>query len=320
MNSSIKYIAITTGDPNGIGFEITAKALYKIGPQRNFLFFIFRDKKQSLKQKKYFQLLDKKFSRVTFTSFETALIFSRTLSVKKNKKQHILIDLSLDCSAAEWVVMATLACKYNILTSLVTGPLSKSLIKSSGFETIGHTGLFRSIFPKHKMHMAFVGKDFNVLLATDHLPLDQVKQHLKKNQLKQAYQAALNLKKLIRSNRPVGVLGLNPHAGEKGIIGNFEKTWPKNIPLALVPDAAFLKKNWTKYSVFLCLYHDQGLIPFKMHHGQDSGVHITIGLPFIRTSVDHGTAFDLYNKNKANSASMYEAIKLNLKMIGDKHV
>ena len=84
------------------------------------------------------------------------------------------------------------------------------------------------------------------------------------------------------------------------------------------PDAAFFKSNWKKYSSYLALYHDQGLIPFKMVHGQDSGVHITLGLPFIRTSVDHGTAKDIFNKNVANSHSMRDAILLNLKLLGNR--
>ena len=115
-------------------------------------------------------------------------------------------------------------------------------------------------------------------------------------------------------------MGLNPHAGEKGIIGNCEADLFRKLPSAfsgpLVPDAAFLKKNWKTYSLYLCLYHDQGLIPFKLVHGQDSGVHITLGLPFLRTSVDHGTAEDIFNKNVANHASMLEAIQLNLQLAG----
>ena len=94
----------------------------------------------------------------------------------------------------------------------------------------------------------------------------------------------------------------------------------KNIDGPISPDAAFLEKNLQRYSVFLCLYHDQGLIPFKSHHGQQSGVHITMGLPFVRTSVDHGTAADIFNKNRANPNSMCEAILLNLKLIGVKNV
>lgn len=316
MNKTIKFVAITTGDPNGIGFEVTAKALNKIGPQKNLVFFVFRDHKQEYKQKKFFKLLDKKFSRLTFNCLESALLFSHSLKFNKRKKQNILIDMSLNSSAAHWVIEASIACKKKLMDGLVTGPISKTLIRNSKIAAIGHTGIFRKLYPRNNLFMAFKGKDFRILIATDHISLASVEKKLTSKLLKNSYFAAINFKNMLKDARPICILGLNPHAGENGIIGNFEKKWPHYLPKPLVPDAAFLKKNWKKYSVFVCLYHDQGLIPFKMHHGQDSGVHITIGLPFIRTSVDHGTAFELYNKNKANASSMIDAIITNLKMIG----
>jgi 4-hydroxy-L-threonine phosphate dehydrogenase PdxA len=117
------------------------------------------------------------------------------------------------------------------------------------------------------------------------------------------------------------LLGLNPHAGEKGIIGSEEgqvfshalssvRAAGMKVFGPLSPDAAFMKENWKQYSLYVCCYHDQGLIPFKMIHGQDDGVHVTVGLPFIRTSVDHGTAKDIFGKNRANPQSMLAAIKL----------
>lgn len=167
--------------------------------------------------------------------------------------------------------------------------------------------------------MAFAGQNFNILLASDHIALEKVPQFLTKKTLSEAIGNARKFKALLKSKKKIAILGLNPHAGEKGMLGQFEKKFmaalPPDVVGPLVPDAAFLKANWNKYSVFICLYHDQGLIPFKLVHGQDSGVHITVGLPFIRTSVDHGTAFDIYNKNLANQASMLDAINLNLKLI-----
>jgi 4-hydroxythreonine-4-phosphate dehydrogenase len=172
--------------------------------------------------------------------------------------------------------------------------------------------------------MAFIGNHFNVLLATDHVALSKVEKSLIRSDLKSALSASLALKDLLKSKKPIGLLGLNPHAGERGIIGHFELKYLKNLSNKnfngpLVPDAAFLKKNWSKYCVYLCLYHDQGLIPFKMQHGQDSGVHITMGLPFVRTSVDHGTAIDIYNQDLANPQSMRDAILLNLKLTRSSH-
>ncbi|MEQ1722117.1 MAG: 4-hydroxythreonine-4-phosphate dehydrogenase PdxA [Pseudobdellovibrio sp.] len=321
MMTPYKKIALTSGDSNGIGFEVSAKALAKIPAsvkKNKCVFFLFRHKKQEKTQSRYFKLIDERWLRLTFTSLGDALSFIN--SAKKNLPDNVLIDLSLVSSEAAWVVEAALACKHKLLDSLVTGPLSKKKTAALPNKPLGHTGIFRDIFPDRKFFMSFVGKDFNVILNTDHVPLSQVESLLQKNGLRDVLQASLNFRKLIKSKKPVAVLGFNPHAGESGLIGLTEKKLfarlPKGINGPLVPDAAFLKKNWCLYSVFVCLYHDQGLIPFKMHHGQDSGVHLTLGLPFIRTSVDHGTANDLFNKNVANSSSMLDAIKLVLKLTG----
>lgn len=314
-----KKVAITTGDPTGIGFEVTAKALHDLGPQKNTVFFLYRAYNQQKQQPDYFKLLDKKFLRLTFHDEISAFKFFSLLQSQKAVPQNVLFDLALSTSAAQWVLDATKACLSKKLTSLVTGPLSKTLIKKDGFKFMGHTGAFRQLCPKSTMHMAFVGNYFNVLIATDHIPLEKVPKALNKKAIAAAITSAKKLKSLTGSKKKIAILGLNPHAGEDGLLGSFEKKFLSKLPLdvvgPIVPDAAFLKANWNKYAVFICLYHDQGLIPFKAIHGQDSGVHITVGLPFVRTSVDHGTAFDIYNKNLANHASMLDAISLNLNLI-----
>ncbi|MBC7421096.1 MAG: 4-hydroxythreonine-4-phosphate dehydrogenase PdxA [Bdellovibrio sp.] len=315
---ALKKIAITTGDPSGIGFEVTAKALAQIKPVKGTLFFLFRDQQQEKKQARYFKLIDSTWTRLTFFSLDVALDFVSSLEINKPTQNNYLIDLSLKSNAADWVVQAATACLNKNLDGLVTGPLSKTLVKQSGRKELGHTGLFRTLCPKAELHMAFVGKDFHVLIATDHIPFSKIESSLNKKMMASSFKAAKKMQALIGSKKDIAVLGLNPHAGESGLIGSFENKFLKKLPQGfrgpLVPDAAFLKKNWNKYSLFLCLYHDQGLIPFKMHHGQDAGVHFTIGLPFVRTSVDHGTAFELYNKNLANPNSMLDAINLNLKL------
>jgi len=128
-----------------------------------------------------------------------------------------------------------------------------------------------------------------------------------------------------QQKKPIAVLGLNPHAGEDSLIGTEERdiisralteALKAKIPVAgpLVPDAAFFEENWKKYSVYLAMYHDQGLIPFKTVHGQKSGVHISLGLPFVRTSVDHGTAKDIFGKYKAIANSMLDAVQACIKL------
>ena len=320
--SNVRRIALTTGDVYGVGLEVSAKALASLSSQikkEKALFFLFRKHGQEKKQPQYFKLLDQKFTRLSFKSLDAALGFLNSIQYLEQLPKNTLIDLCLKESEAFWVYLATLACKHKLLDSLVTGPLSKTASTKLPHKPIGHTGIFRQVFPKNKMHMAFVGQHFNVLLATDHIAFSNVEKQLANSDLKSAFSAALDLKKLLKSKKPIGVLGLNPHSSEGGLMGkfeqkNFKKLDAKSFIGPLVPDAAFLKKNWSRYCVYLCLYHDQGLIPFKMQHGQDSGVHLTMGLPFVRTSVDHGTAVDIYNQDLANAHSMRDAIQLNLKL------
>lgn len=325
MSNKFSAVAITTGDPDGIGFEVTAKALAKLGPQKNASFFLFRDKDQEKNQKRYFQLLDKKFSRLTFKTTKSALAFYYILKSAKALDPRFLFDLELSTNAANWIIEATELCRDKVFDSLVTAPISKTLIKDAGYKFIGHTGIFRHYFPQYPMFMGFIGNKFNVIIATDHIALKDVEKDLSTQKLTASILAAKKLQTLLSRGKPVGLLGLNPHAGEKGVVGSFEQKvlLPlvkkyKHLSKPLVPDAAFFPSNWPKYSTYLALYHDQGLIPFKMIHGQDSGVHITLGLPFLRTSVDHGTAKDIYNKNKANANSMREAIELNLQLLRGK--
>ncbi len=325
MNKFYHAVAITTGDKDGIGLEVTAKSLFKLGPQRDTHFFIFRDSKQEAKQKKYFNLIDKKFNRFTFNSTDAAIAFYSVLRATNSLDKKFIFDLSLSTPAVDWVIQSTDYCKKSIFASLVTGPISKTHIVDSGYNYIGHTGIFKKFYPKNNLFMGFIGKEFNVVIATDHIALKIVESKLNKKLVVQAIAACIDLKNLTNDRRPICVLGLNPHAGENGIIGSYEKLHlnkliSKNKCLVgpISPDAAFFKSNWKKYSSFLALYHDQGLIPFKMVHGQDSGVHITLGLPFVRTSVDHGTAKNIFNKNMANSHSMRDAILLNLKLLKNK--
>jgi 4-hydroxythreonine-4-phosphate dehydrogenase len=323
--TKFKKIAITTGDLDGIGLEVSAKALSRLGPQKNCCFFIFRSLNHEKNQSRYFRLLDQKFGRFTFYSIESALGFYNLLEKTKSLDSSFLFDLALKDSPADWVMASTYLCKNKYLHSLVTGPISKTGIQNAGYDFVGHTGIFRHAFPQKNLFMGFVGKDFHVLLATDHIPISSVQKILEqKKHLSIVLNGCREFSKLFKSKNDIGVLGLNPHAGEKGILGSYEKKFYRNkrkgFSVPLSPDAAFLKSNWGKFKFYLAQYHDQGLIPFKMHHGQDSGVHITVGLPFVRTSVDHGTAKEIFNKNTANASSMIEAIELNIKLLNGEKI
>lgn len=312
----IKYkIVITTGDHDGIGLEVAAKALQSIKPTKSVQYILWRSPRADTKLLK---LIDKRWSRVTVGDLESALRIDR----------FNLVDIASSKSPAHWVEESARASMEGKISAMATGPLSKVSIKKSGLHDLGHTEILKRVSGAKNVQMAFIGRKFNVVLATDHLALSMVSKSLTAEKIIGAIDntkiLSLLLPKKFRS-KPIGILGLNPHAGEDGLIGNEEGFWTEEIrkygkkqkiPLEvpLVPDAAFLKPNWDKYSVFISLYHDQGLIPFKMIHGQDSGVHLTLGIPFIRTSVDHGTAKNIAGKNIANPNSMLDAIRWALKL------
>lgn len=217
--------------------------------------------------------------------------------------------------AGRWVERAAIACRDGAYQAMVTAPLSKTSIVDAGLKDIGHTEILRRIANAPEPLMGFVGRHFAVVLATGHRALKDAVAGFDAAQLGRALELAEDLRATLppdRRRRPVAVVGVNPHAGERGLIGR-EEEWmraclPKDVAGPLVPDAAFLPKYWKSYSVYVCPYHDQGLIPFKLVHGFEGGVHLTLGLPFVRTSVDHGTAKELYGKNKAQAGSMKDAI------------
>lgn len=330
MKKKFKTILITSGDPSGIGLEVIGKALNKLGPQKGYQFILFSPtqktiasyskiskKKFSEELQRTHQFIDEKFKRVVVENFE------ETVSIKKDS--HTLIEIQSKLNPPQFVEIAAQVCLKNKEHGLVTAPLSKILIKNVGFKDIGHTDILKRVTKTKNVFMTFLGKHFNVSLLTGHIPISKVSHSIKKSELISLIQLLTCLNKITSNKKPIALLGLNPHGGEDGLIGTEESdqlipllkklkiTYPVVGPL--VPDAAFFKENWTKYSIFLSLYHDQGLIPFKLVHGQNSGAQLSLGLPFVRTSVDHGTAEDIFGKNKANPNSMIDAIKWCMKLI-----
>lgn len=310
--NSLKKVAITTGDTDGIGLEVSAKGLSKVGPQRNCAFYMWRSPQAS---KNYLKLLDKKFDRIQVSDF------SEAKKIKPKNSQ--LIEIVSEKSPALWVQDVAELCMSQDIGSMVTAPLSKQSVIAAGLSDMGHTDILKRVSKSSHAFMGFIGKYFNVILVSGHIPLNQVESKLTSELIQRAVNVSLQSRKFLdkkSQKRPIAILGLNPHAGDQGLIGDFEQKTlekmisSKNLQGPLVPDAAFLKNNWSKYSFYLALYHDQGLIPFKTVHGFDSGVHLTLGLPIKRTSVDHGTAKDIFGKNKANPGSMIEAIKWGVKL------
>lgn len=315
MASNIRLV-ITTGDTDGIGWEITNKALNAIGPKAGVQFIFF---KSPSGQKPPFT---KKFKHKLVTTLQDA--------AAQPFDDRTAIEVRSSLSPAHWVEEAARLCFKGRFNGLVTAPLSKTSIIDSGLNDIGHTEILSRVTGCKHLFMGFIGQRFNVVLATGHKPLRDAIDLFSLDVLARATDAANELRSVLPKRRmalPIAIVGLNPHAGEDGLIGddeNFIKSWIEGRQLGpsvdgpLVPDSAFLPQNWKRYSVYVCPYHDQGLIPFKMVHGFRSGVHLTLGLPFVRTSVDHGTAKELFGKNKAEFGSMKDALTTAIRLCKEK--
>ncbi|MDX9731754.1 MAG: 4-hydroxythreonine-4-phosphate dehydrogenase PdxA [Bdellovibrionales bacterium] len=311
-------IGITTGDIDGIGMEITRKALSILGPQKQARFMVACAGDASV-TKELTRI--RNFKKVIVTSREAPLhIAAQVFSDLRSDELLIWRDLDL-ISEAHWVQSCAKLALTKSLDAIVTGPASKRSFQKLGRDLMGHTGLLAKLAGR-PIQQGYFGRGKNseslaLVLATDHIPLNAVEKALSTDVVQRALRNADALRALLpktQSKKPICVLGLDPHAGEQGLIGSFDAKLRrllsgKGILGPMPADSAFTPEQRAKVSVFVALYHDQGLIPFKMLHGQGSGFQISLGLPFIRTSVDHGTACDLFGKNKANPGSMKDAIQ-----------
>jgi 4-hydroxythreonine-4-phosphate dehydrogenase len=215
---------------------------------------------------------------------------------------------------------AVAALKQNAIDGLVTAPIHKKNIQSAEFNFTGHTPYLKNMFGVPDVAMMLCSGNFRVALVTEHVPVSAIAAAITKeailSKLKIIHQS---LQKDFGIEKPkIAVLGLNPHAGDEGLIGNEEETIIKpaireaknNNMLVIGPysaDAFFARRNFERFDVVLAMYHDQGLIPFKtLAIGE--GMNFTAGLPIVRTSPDHGVAFDIAGKNKADISSFMTAI------------
>lgn len=222
--------------------------------------------------------------------------------------------------AVRSLLAAATALKQKEINGLVTAPLHKKNIQSAGFNHTGHTPFLRELFGVKDVAMILFANNFRVALLTEHIPVSEVAAHISK----EAILSKLNiinesLKKDFGIDKPrIAVLGLNPHAGDEGLIGKEEETIirpaikeaKQNNMLVIGPysaDAFFARHYHNRFDAVLAMYHDQGLVPFKAL-ASGEGVNFTAGLPAVRTSPDHGTAFDIAGKGTADESSFRSAL------------
>lgn len=221
--------------------------------------------------------------------------------------------------------LAANLCLEREASAMVTGPISKSILNKAGYKISGHTEFLADICKKKSL-MLLMNKKIKVALHTTHLPIQSVTKEITKTKLKKTI-SLLNeeMKTKFAISKPkILVTGLNPHAGEDGLLGlqdskiiapvikDFQK---KNVCVdgPVAADTAFLRKNIAKYDVILTMYHDQGLPVIKFDNFKTT-VNVTLGLPIVRVSVDHGTALDLVGTGKIDTSSFEEAIKVAKKL------
>jgi len=200
----------------------------------------------------------------------------------------------------------------------------------SGAKFPGHTEIFTALTNAKRSCMMLYSDKLTVSMATTHIGYAEVCKKLSVERVLNVIElTAQTMKQLLRRAPRIGVCGLNPHAGEHGLFGNHEeekfvgpavklaRKRKLNVTGPLVPDAVFTNGQRKNYDAIVTLYHDQGHIPFKML-AFDTGVNITLGLPIIRTSVDHGTAFDIAWQGKADATSLFSAIRVAAQLAQNK--
>ena len=309
---------ISPGDPAGIGPEVTLKALSKNKKiQNNFILAGDKDLYQDLISQNNLDL-----NLIEEDSDEEGVIFKH-FPLKNN----VSIG-NPDVGNANYIIdilsHGALGCLKNEFKGLVTGPINKELINQSGFEFSGHTEFLADIANVKKVVMLLMNKKLKIALLTTHIPLSEVPSKISKKNLENTISIISdefeNTWKI--KNPSICLLGLNPHAGEGGYIGHeeeeilkpFVNSSPKNVFGPISADTAFIEENINKYDVFLAMYHDQGL-PVIKSMGFGNTLNVTMGLPFIRISVDHGTAYEIAGKNKADFSSMDEALKTSFSLL-----
>jgi 4-hydroxythreonine-4-phosphate dehydrogenase len=312
-------IGISVGDPNGIGFEIILKTF---SDKRIFDFFtpvVFAHHKNLIEERKKLGITVSVFSLSNIKNpnngqLNVVNIWDAPFPIVYGKEQ-----AEAGLHAITSLETATLALKNGDVDVLVTAPIHKKSIQSKVFKFPGHTDYLNAQLEGQSL-MFMVTDQLKVALMSDHIPLKDVVGYLNEDKINT--KIALLEKSLIQDfgiQRPkIAVLGINPHTGDNGVIGEEDDTlltpvikkWNEKGSLVFGPypaDGFFGNQSYSKFDAVLATYHDQGLIPFKtLSFGQ--GVNFTAGLSHVRTSPDHGTAFDLAGKGVADPSSFSEAV------------
>ena len=320
----MKKIVVTLGEPAGIGPDLGVLLSQK-KLSKNIIFIadplLIYQSADRLNKKIDINVMHNSSSK-TYSNKNLINLLPVKLNVKNKPGM-------MNYKNSEYVInsirLAANLCLEKEASAMVTGPISKSILNKAGYKISGHTEFLADICKKKSL-MLLMNKKIKVALHTTHLPIQSVTKEITKTKLKKTI-SLLNeeMKKKFAISKPkILVTGLNPHAGEDGLLGlqdskiiapvikDFQK---KNVCVdgPVAADTAFLRKNIAKYDVILTMYHDQGLPVIKFDNFKTT-VNVTLGLPIVRVSVDHGTALDLVGTGKIDTSSFEQAIKVAKKL------
>jgi 4-hydroxythreonine-4-phosphate dehydrogenase len=309
---TVTRLGITLGDPAGIGPEIVAAALAAAPAEWLARLVVYGDP----------------------APLERG---ARTMGVRLPSVEVIGNGLGDDAipgkpderagaAQAGYLEAAVAAARRGEVGALVTAPISKTWARRGGFAFLGHTEMLAERLAARDVSMLFAGPRLKVALVTVHCPLAEVVTDLTTDRVRRVVE--LVVASMVRdfgiAEPRVGVVGLNPHAGEDGLLGDEDADIiapavrapcaPAKLLGPLVPDAAFRDAVNGRYDALVSMYHDQGLIPVKLIDFDES-VNVTLGLPIVRTSPDHGTAYDIAGKGVARTVSMQRALALAVEML-----
>ena len=314
-------VAITMGDASGIGPEVIVKALQN-NVAKPIVIGDARIMKGALKFAKDGQMHVNAVKGIAEAKFTKGIIDVYDLENLDPMKVKVG-QLCAPCgkAAVEYLEKAIKLAMNKEVGAIATGPINKEAVHKAGIKFHGHTEILAKRTNTKNYAMMFVSNPFWVMLVTTHLPLAKVSKNITKKKVLDTIKLANEFLYNLRGKKPkIGVAGLNPHAGEGGMFGLEEKKAIKpavdeaikmgiNVKGPISPDGIFYLANVGMFDIVIAMYHDQGLIPLKLLSFNRS-VNVTVGLPIIRTSVDHGTGFDIAGKGWANPTSLIEAIKV----------
>lgn len=323
MSSDKPRIGITLGDLNGIGPEVIIRALSDNRILTHLTPVVYGSARVLSYYRKLMELEEFNYSQVKAKgafvpkSVNVVNCWEEVIEIAPGQPSKQTAKAALVC-----LEKAVEESKEGVIDAMVTGPIDKNTIHGEQFPYRGHTEYLTKVFNATESLMLLTSGNLRVGLVTEHVPVRNITNYITRDRVELKIRLLeLSLKKDFNIQKPrIAVLALNPHAGDEGLIGHEENDVIKPVindlknkgKLVFGPFAAdgfFGAGNHLKYDGVLAMYHDQGLVPFKTL-AFENGVNFTAGLPIVRTSPDHGTAYNIAGKNQADESSMREAIYL----------